>query len=181
MPGYVLIAAPAPDDVLTLAAVKQYLGVSDAAWDGRLEPLRKAAVLSAERYLGRSLSVQTWALSLDAFADEIELGHGPVTVVSSVKYRDTAGAEQTLSASVYTLDLVSDPQRVLLADGESWPEVLDAVNAVTVTFTAGYTVAIDDIRLALLLAVQAWFENGPDGKLPESSRQLLAPHRRVTI
>lgn len=88
----------------------------------------------------RAMLTQTWTLTMDAFpCDLIELRRCPVQSVTSVVYLDTSGASQTLATSVYAVDASSEPARITLKSGQTWPTTYDQANAVTVTFVAGWT------------------------------------------
>lgn len=62
-----------------------------------LSPCAKAATEAAEQMTGRAIMPQTWELTLDAFPDALELTRVPVASVTSLKYFDATGTEQTLS------------------------------------------------------------------------------------
>jgi uncharacterized phiE125 gp8 family phage protein len=62
--------------------------------------------------------------------------------VTSVTYRDDENVTSTVSASVYEVDTASEPGRVLLAAGQSWPSAtLAASGAIRVRFVAGWASA----------------------------------------
>jgi len=153
------VVTPAGSLPVSRAEAKRHLGIADGEteFDTLVDELLAAAIATVEEYTGRLLGSQTWKLVLDDFSDAIELPRGPVSSVSWVKYFDTAGVEQTLAPSVYTVDLVSEPQWVVLNSDESWPDLLDAVNVVSVQFVAG------DMPPALALAVKMlvaqWFQH----------------------
>ena len=114
----------------------------------------------------RALLTQTWRLSLDAWpaCDEIELPRPPLQSVTSLVYYDSAGTLYTLDSSKYGVDTDSEPGRVVLNWGESWPSLtLRSFNPVQVTFKAGYGDDADDVplhlRQAILLIIGHWFEN----------------------
>jgi hypothetical protein len=71
----------------------------------------------------------------------MDLDIGPVSSITSVKYLDSTGAEQTLSSAVYTLISESLPPRLVLKTGQSWPATYSADNAVRIRFVAGYGAA----------------------------------------
>lgn len=182
MAGLSLIE-PATDYPVSLAEVRTICRLTGTARDTELEIYRKGAVRQVERYLGRSLAEQTWQLDLDEFADEIALPNGPVTGIVTFTYRDADGVEQTVDPDLYMLDAVSDPPRILLNSGASWPTIEDRpANAVTVTYTAGYTPAalLDDVRLRLLQMCRAMFDGEGMAAETEIMEQLF-PHRRIVI
>ena len=97
------------------------------------------------------------------------------------------GAVQTLDPSAYVLDGDSLPARLVPAVGTAWPATQDgAINAVTVTYTAGFgatAAAVPaPIRHWLLLAVAEMYETrSASAERPvvrnEFVDHLLAPYR----
>lgn len=178
--GLKLITA-ATGTPVSLAEAKADIGIESSDWDSKLELDIAAAVAMVEEWTGRSLAEQTWQLTLDDFADEIELPKGPVTGVSFIKYRDEARAEQTLGSSTYITDLVSDPQRIVLDPDASWPATAKIPNAVTVQFVTGYSSAPALLKKAVLFTVAAWFRDRESGQLPAGVITLLEPYRSQWI
>ncbi len=145
-----LITAPATEPV-TLAEVKAHLRCGDDE-DALIGVLIQAAREHAEHLLGRALITQTWERVIDEFPPvEIELGMPPVVSLTQITYVDTAGAEQTLSGALYTLDADRLPGWALPAVDTEWPDTLDTANAVRVRFTCGYGAAS-----AVPAAVKSW-------------------------
>lgn len=128
--------------------------------DARLNRLQSVAVEKVEIDSQRALMPQTWVLKMDEFPDVIELRRPPILTVASVAYLDTAGVSQTLSSTLYDTDLTGEPGRIMQAEGATgWPTTDCAPNAVTVTFTAGYSAAIpQSAYYAICLAVTAMLE-----------------------
>ncbi len=159
----VLYVAPA-EEALTLQEVKDHLRETGTGQDKRIDSLIKAARLEYEKFTNRILMSSTWDLYLDAFPDKNYIAlPGPVSLVTSVKYQDTADAQQTLSATTaYDSDLISDPARVYLRYGQSWPSTYDEFNAVVVRFVAGYANADavpEHIKNGLYLYIAHMYEN----------------------
>jgi uncharacterized phiE125 gp8 family phage protein len=90
---------------------------------------------------------------------------------------DTDGTTQTLSTSRYQVDAKRRPGRMRPAYGYSWPATRPStVNAVTVTFVAGYGPAAsvpESVRQAIRLAVSTWNLNREEATLPAGAEQLL--------
>jgi uncharacterized phiE125 gp8 family phage protein len=83
-----------------------------------------AATEEAEQYMGRGLLTQSYTLVLDWFANEVELPMAaPLQSVTSVKYYDDDGTQQTLATTYYDTDTVSRPGKVVLKPAQSWPSV----------------------------------------------------------
>lgn len=177
--GLTLLAAPT-GQIVTVDEVKNLARLLDTTFDSLLADHIAQAQGQVEAMTGRCLSAQTWRLSLDCFSDEIRLPKGPVTSVSSVRYYDTAGNLQTLPATSYTLDLISDPQWLVRNSDASWPDTLDAINAVEITFTAGFENLTEAAYQAAQRAVRAlalhWYENGRPGDIPPHVHTLLFPY-----
>lgn len=69
---------------------------------------------------------------------EILLPRAPLQAVTSIKYIDTGGVQQTLAAGAYLVDSYSEPARITPAVGTAWPGTQNRSNAVEIIFTAGY-------------------------------------------
>lgn len=111
---------------------------SGNAEDALITRLILAATERAEHETGRAIMEQEWELVLDAFpAAEIELAKPPQISITSVKYLDPSGTEQTLLSTAYTLDALKLPGYLFPANGTSWPATQDVANAVRVRFRCG--------------------------------------------
>lgn len=155
----------------------------ESTFDALLTLLLAGACDELGTWTGRPLGVATWRLTLDEFSDAIELPRAPVVAVSSVQYYDADGVQQTADPDSYALDLVSSPQWVVLNTDETWPTTLDAVNAVSVDFTAGYDAATIPAGLkgAVLGLVEHRFVNGVSAEMPAGVRNAASPFRRIMI
>lgn len=157
-----LITAPTTTPI-SLAEVRSHMKIDSAAENVRLERLINAVTgLFDGEYglLGRALVSQTWDLYLDTFpASEIEIPLPPLISITSVKYDDVSGVEQTVSSANYYVDTVSQPGWIVPVSSFSWPSTLDAINAVRVRFVAGYSTVPETLKLGLLNTVQLMFEN----------------------
>ena len=125
------------------------------------------AIVAARKYCEahtkRQLINATWKLYLDRFPSMIELQVCPVSSVTSIKYNDTNGTQQTLSSTVYRTDLVSEPARIVPAYNQTWPDTRGQINDVIVEFVSGYgssgTNVPQNIKYAMLMLIANWFEN----------------------
>lgn len=94
---------------------------------------------------------------------EIILPLAPLQSVASIKYIDsTTGVQTTLDPSQYKVDAVSEPARVVPAYGVSWPSARSEVNAVEVSYIAGYGAASTvppGIKSWMLMQIGAMYEN----------------------
>lgn len=157
------VSGPGVDPV-TLAEAKLHLRVDVDDDDAYITALIGAAREMVEEVLRRALISQDWQLTLDTWpSSPFELPLPPLQS-AVVDYTDLAGASHTLATTVYGVDSASEPGRVYLKDGQTWPsETLAEAGGVQVTFTAGYGDAGEDVpqalRQALLLLVGHLYEN----------------------
>lgn len=108
------------------------------AEDGLLNAIIAAAREAAETETWRSIVYQAFDLYLDEWPieDEIILPNPPLRRVDFVHYTDVDGAEHTLTG--YTVDIASEPGRIVLDDGECWPsDDLATNNPIHVRFWCG--------------------------------------------
>lgn len=181
---WVVSTAPAEEPVTT-AEAKAHLGVTHANDDTLIASLIATARQHVEQVCERALVTQTWRLSLDAFPSGcIELPGGKVQSITSIAYTDTDGAAQTLAD--YQSDLDREPARLLYAfDDGAWPGTRTVLNAVQVTYVAGYGAAAAVpavLKAAILLAVGDLYANREaqqDVALAENATlaRLLWPYR----
>ena len=90
-------------------------------------------------------------------------GTGTATASGIVKYYGTDNTVYYIDGADLFVDLKSEPRRVVLAYGKSWPSTsLRPANGVCVTFSAGYGAAAavpQKIKQAILLLLSHYFEH----------------------
>lgn len=188
--GLTLVTPPVVEPV-SLEEVKAQLNYLADDKDSYIEGLIKAATRHVEKTLGLSLMERTYRLTLDAFADAIELPRGPVSAVTALQYVDADGITQTVSTGDYSTDLVSSRQWLVRNSDAFWPTTIDAVNAVSVTYTAGFDALPDeytDLKHAILLLVSHWFNvreavnvGNIVTEVPLAFDALVQPYRAVLV
>lgn len=186
--GLSLVTAPAYEPV-TATEVKAHCRISTSADDTLIGVQIKACREYVERFLHRRLVNSTWDLKLDRFPCQFEVPYPPLASVTHIKYLDTGGTEQTLAASVYTVDAARIVGRIVPAYAQVWPATQDVINAVTVRYVAGYgadsTYVPDAIRHAMLLILGHWYRNReqvsdkPMQEIPKAAEDLLWAYRVV--
>ena len=141
-----LTTAPTAEPI-TLAELKDHLQITWPDEDAYLENfVLPTARQMAETITHRALITQTYTLKLGSFGtDVIVLPRPPLSSVSSIQYVDNAGSTQTWSAASYTVETPSG-ERALHATiqpafNEVYPTTRAIVEAVTITFVAGYGAA----------------------------------------
>ena len=91
-------------------------------------------------------------------------GTGTATASVIIKYYGTDDTEATFSPTYYFVDTKSEPGRVALNSGQSWPGTsLRPANGICVTYIAGYGDdgydVPENIRRAILLLIGHLYEN----------------------
>jgi uncharacterized phiE125 gp8 family phage protein len=189
-----LVTAPVVEPVSLLQA-KQHLRVTIPDEDALILSLIIAARSHAETFTGRRFVTQTWDYFLDCFpwlewsrSGSFEIPNGPLQSVTSVKYIDEAGVEQTMNTSEYLVDAKSDPGRISPAYGKTWPAPRLQMNAVTVRFVCGYGLAAAvpyEISAGILLLIGEFFKHreetvvGSLQEVPRGAEALLTPYRVI--
>lgn len=162
MYGLTLVTPPA-EEPLTLAELKVHLREDGTEQDALITSLIIAAREHVEGFLGRKLVTQTWDLTVDSFTgNSIVIPYAPLQSITSVKYLDGAGVQQTLATTEYVVDTTQQPGRIFLGYDKYWPTVQTRENAVVVRFVAGYGLAVavpESIKAAIKLLVGSWYEN----------------------
>lgn len=136
-----MLAVPPMAEPVSLAEAKAYLRVDTADDDGLIATLIIAAREYCEGFQNRAYITQTWQLWLDSWPEgsEIRIPRPPLQAVNSVKYYGADNTEYVLSPADYIVDNKSEPGRIVLAYGKSWPGItLRPANAICVEFVAGY-------------------------------------------
>ena len=133
---------------VSLPEIKDHLRLQESFTtdDAHISRLISSAVAEVEQLTRRRLFTQTWIYYLDAWpnGDAIALPFGQLQSVSSVKYKDSDGSESTMDSGDYIVDTDSEPCRVVLAYGESWPgDTLYPSNPIYVQFVCGYSSKAD--------------------------------------
>lgn len=131
------IVEPGSEPV-ALSDLKSHLRITSSDDDALLNALIVTCRVHAENELKRALITQTWEKTLDEFPAEIELPYPPTQAITSVVYLADDGTSTLLAASAYELDERSEPGWLVPAYDYEWPTTRASINAVTVTYTAGY-------------------------------------------
>jgi len=141
--AWTLVTAPTFEPV-SLEEVKQQARIRDIDSDNSLASFITTAREAAEQYMGRGLITQSWKLLLDGWADIIPLPMAaPLQTITSVKYYDADGVQQTLATSVYDLDTVSRPGTVVLKPDQTWPSLQSTRRngMIEIVYVVGWTTA----------------------------------------
>lgn len=184
--GALVIVTPPATGPVTYDLAKLHCHVDHDEEQSLIEGYILAAAERAERWIRRAMIARTLEYSLPAFptaGGAIVLPYPPLLDVDQVRYIGTDGQEHELDEYDLTVDVRSDPGRVLPASG-AWPATTDVPNAVVVRYVAGYGTEPKDVparyRQAVLMLVGHWYANREQvvtgtitAELPEGVRELL--------
>ena len=156
-------AAPSVEPVTTTNQ-KDWMRVDGSDEDTLIGNLAAASRAYVEMSTNRQMITATWVYKFDTFPQgDIVLPISPLQSVTSITYVDTAGATQTWSSGLYTVDTASDVGRVRPIYDEDYPSSRGYAQDIVVTFVAGYGDASSDVPATALTAIKLlasnWFEN----------------------
>lgn len=126
---------------VSLDEVKDHLRIEFTDHDSQLLGLITASREWVEEYLRRAIVQQTWKYYLQSWpsSDEFELPFPPLQSVTAIKYTDSDDSETTWDSDEYEVDTDSEPGRIVLAYGETWPSTtLHPKNPIEIEYVAGY-------------------------------------------
>ena len=191
-------------DIVSLAAVKKFvrIGNSVSIHDDELLGLIRSATMQAEDFTKRAFIQQTWVITFDALLFDffsipdiprlIEIPRPRLISLDEVRFFKEDGTEEVFDLNDLTVDTNSEPGRVVLKRGVTWPTGLRDIDAVKLTYKAGYGTKASDvpetIKLGVKQMISTWFENHEDivvgvsvSEIPRGSRMTLMPYRIMTL
>ncbi|MBN1807189.1 MAG: phage head-tail connector protein [Sedimentisphaerales bacterium] len=148
------VTTPPSVEPVTLNEAKLHLRVDHTDEDALITSLIKVAREWCENFQNRAYITQTITLTLDEFPDVFTVPRPPLQSVTSIKYIDTDGVQQTLSSGIYDVDSQSEPGRIALAYGQSWPGIRGDINSVEVVYVAGYGDTADNVPERVKAAIK---------------------------
>jgi uncharacterized phiE125 gp8 family phage protein len=136
-----------------------------------------AAISAAETKLNKDLRIRTWRYVGYSW-ESLPLRKFPFNELVSVKYYDVDNVQQTMSVDTdYYLQKFSNQSAYLKFN--TTPEVYDRPDAVEVIFKSGTDTIPEDVKLAILLIINQFYDDRSNGKqtMPTAADALLRPHR----
>lgn len=181
MDGSIVIVTPPAAEPVTLQEAKDWCRGPTSADDTLITSLIVTARRYLEKVTSRALITQTWDYWLDYFPGsnwygaqfvtpivwvkcwELIVPRPPLQSITSIKYIDTNGAQQTLANTEYTVDSKREPARIVPAYTKVWPTPRAGIpNAVQTTFVAGYgasgSAVPEELKTALKVLVAKLYE-----------------------
>ncbi len=158
-------------EAVSLTELKHQLGIdtSDTTFDSLLPIYQVAARLHFEGQAARTVHEAELEFVRDAFpgSDRIELPRAtPLISITSVKYTDSDGDEETWPASNYIADTDQTPGALVRGYGKSWPSFTPyPASPIKIRYKAGIataspiTEASEADKIPILMLAAALFEN----------------------
>jgi len=175
---------------LTVQEVRDHLCVDSTDDDALISELISVARQYIEESTRRPLITQSWTYYSDCFSGDIELKPN-LQSVTTVKYIDTDGNQQTLSSENYSVDIASIIGTVYPAYSLAWPSARYTTNSIEIEFIAGYGLAAAvpaPIKQAALLLIGHFYQNRESVMVgvnaidtPMAVDMLLGPYKVVTF
>lgn len=155
---------------VTLAEARNAARIDDSDDDMAVSAMIDAAARIVGEMAGRVISAETWAASFPAGrSGDLMLPKSPVQSLDSISYFDAADVQQ--AANVADFYLFKDDDRAYLRPKASWPAANSVRDdAITVTFTAGYTEPPPNLKQAILKMVTHLYDHrgaASEGQLRE--------------
>jgi len=175
--GNVRVTGPSLE-VVTLDDLKTHTRVQHNNDDEYLQKLIVEAREEIEDISGLALISQTWQMTLDrwpgqqdqwwdgvrqmatteldgGFPSTIEPLRYPLISVDTINvYDEDSNSTAVTIASVFDVDVISKPGRVVLQSGATWPIASRSINSIEINYTAGYGAAVSDVPTPLTRAVR---------------------------
>jgi len=155
---YNLTSAPATYPVTSTEA-KLACEVTHSDDDTYIDILIAAASGAVEEMSGKQLITQTWTRTSKYASGCIELERVPLISVTSMAYYDRDDASQTLTVSDFYIYSSEDRAFIEPKADADWPDLYDRSDALTITFTTGYSTVPAELKQAILLLIRQWYDS----------------------
>lgn len=169
--------------VITLAQAKKQLRIEDSFADENdlIQSYIDAAVVNCENFIGGHIIPGDLVLQLDKLENPVIFEAFPLKSITSVKYYDNDGTEQTLNASKYALTKQSE-KVFKLRFKEDLPTTEKRFDAVTITVACGFPgdAIPKPIVQAIKLQLSDMYEIREDRKelMSTQAMSLLRPYKK---
>lgn len=168
---------------IMLSEVKDYLRVPGSDEDSVIAAMIASACDLIGEYSGRVLAVETWKIMSPGFLGAVKLPKSPLIAITEIGYNDTSGAALTANLDDFSTIIGDDWGYISPKSGKTWPAGdTSRLDGASITFTAGYSVLPDALRVAVLLMVGHYYANREavgvaQSELPLVVANLVASYR----
>ena len=185
---------PPSAEPVSLSEARARLRVADASQDDAINHWIQTARARVERDTGRACLAQTWLERRDvwwgegrlsAFGTRFRLLKPPLIALEAVTVYGLDDAPSEIDPAAFFVDTLSDPGRLVLRPGQSWPLPGRAAAGIGIRFRCGYGDQSDDVpaplREAILQLTVHLAETNGASALPPGVAALIAPYRPVML
>jgi len=188
---------------ISLSDAKAWMKVTNSADDALIQMLINAVEEYAASVTKRTLQETEFKTYRDVFGDvsdasafagfpawtvyqyqssaPVTLRKSPLVSVDLVRYY-SSGVLATLNSSAYYVVKKGDYSRIAPDYGTFWPVADQRMQAIEITFTAGYTVLPQDLKVAMLDHIFSMYENRGDCGCAEATpKNAMAIYRKYRI
>lgn len=162
--GYGLTVTTQPtQEPVALDALKLHLRIDHTEEDCLLGDLIRAARIHCEQHTDRAFVQQTLRYTCDDWPCDgiFRLPRAPLQSVTSLKYYDGNGVQQTWSSANYVVDATSEPGRIVPTYGTVFPTLQPRPGNIEIIYVAGYASVYQvpqPIKQAILLLAAHLYE-----------------------
>ena len=161
----VTTTAPAQEPI-TLALAKEFLRLEgNDRFDGEVGLHIAGARTAIETRTSTRLITQQVRIACDRIADLDRLPIGPVAAIVEIVFIAPDGTRDEVPGEAFELFGSGLTFGIRTTDGSAWPAPASRSGAIEVTLTVGYGADGDalpgDLKLALLFAIRAGFDDAP--------------------
>ena len=159
-----------------------YLRQTEADEDAYITELIKVAREMCEEYQRRSYIETAFDFWLRRFprGDEIILPRSPLRIVSQLSFFTPDDAETVVDASVFNVDDVTKPGRLVRGFSQIWPSAtLRTSKGVKVSFTAGHGTLAADVPARMKHAIKLTIANFFEERQPILTGTIADERRHV--
>lgn len=149
--------APATFPVTT-AQAKAACEVTFSDDDDYIDALIEAATRVVEEKSGKQLVSQTWTRTSPDAIGRLAIDKRPLIAVTGMTYYDRDDSSQSLTLSNFYVYKSEDRAWIEPKDGYEWPDMRDRMDALTITFTAGYTTVPETLVQAIKMLIREWYD-----------------------
>lgn len=140
---------------VSLQEIRAHTRVTNHDDDANLKTYMEEATEYIEDLSRKQLITQTWRVTGYNWPGSIiELPKRPLVSVTTVKYTDSAGDQQTVDSGLYTVDTDATPGRIILNHNETWPSNRGHTNDIEITFVCGFGDEGSDVPPGLKHAIK---------------------------
>ncbi len=188
----VLTSGPAVEPV-SVSEAKAHLRIDGSSEDVLISSLILTSRLHVEAALGLALINQTWMLVLDRWPSDgsVDIPIAPLTAVTAVRVKNSAGVATVVPATSYLVDIASKPPRLVWNNASPLTPGRIA-NGIEIDLSAGFGASAASVpaplKHAVLMLTAHWYEHrdpveigSTAARIPDAVSDLIQPFRKIRL